>query len=277
MHADCSYSSKKSSSTPAEACALPASEIIPKVRRIIPATLAFAVTGALAAGCGNGGGASANSALFRAGSPFTKAQAIAYANAVNVRATDVPRLQAAPYKPRAETAAGPFGAAIDECESAAVRAGVVLGISSQRFVHLSLPLQSVGSGVYYFKGAALAREYLAAADSPRFAACVKTIASNEPRTITREGSKVAQPMFSDPRLSRLPVSLPGVQAYGLRLATHSPLSAPGGTEAYTDFLSFVKGDAVITLTAIGKTHPFPAATERRTLARLYRRAQAHSL
>jgi hypothetical protein len=153
---------------------------------------------------------------------------------------------------------------------------VVFGISSQRFVHLRPPLESVGSGVYYFKGDALAREYLAAADGLRFAACVKAAASNEPKTMTREGSKVAEPMFSDARLSRLPVSLPGAQAYGLRLAAHSPLSDPGGPESYTDFLSFVKGDAVITLTAIGKTHPFPAATERRTLARLYRRAHAHS-
>jgi hypothetical protein len=239
--------------------------------------LAFAGAGALAAGCGSGGGASAKSAFFGAGSPFTKAQAVAYANAVNVRAADVPRLQAARHKPRAETTAGPFGAAIDGCESQAIRAGVVFGISSQRFVHLSPPLESVGSGVYYFKSDALAREYLAAAHSPRFAACVTAAASNEPKTMTREGSKVAEPMFSDARLSTFPVSLPGVQAYGLRLTAHSPLGGPGGPESYTDFLSFVKGDAVITLTAIGKTHPFPAATERRTLARLYRRAHAHSL
>jgi hypothetical protein len=84
-------------------------------------------------------------------------------------------------------------------------------------------------------------------------------------------------MFNDARLSTLLVSLPGVQAYGLRLAVHSPLGGPGGSESYTDFLSFVKGDAVITLTAIGQAHPFPAATERSALARLYRRAQAHSL
>jgi hypothetical protein len=239
--------------------------------------LVLATTAMLLAGCGGSSHTSPSSAALGAGMPFTKAQAVAYANTVNLRAADVPRLQAARLKPRAETAAGPFGAAIDRCESAALRAGVVFGISSQRFVHLSSPLQSVGSGVYYFKDDALAHEYLAAADSPLFAACVKTVASNEPRTITREGSKVAEPMFSDARLSTLPVSLPGVQAYGLRLAARSPVSGPGGSEAYTDFLSFVKGDAVITLAAIGKTHPFPAGSERRLLAQLYRRAQAHKL
>ena len=164
---------------------------------------------------------------------------------------------------------------MDGCESAAARAGVLFGISSQRFVHLSSPLQSVGSGVYYFKSEALAREYLTAAHSPRFAACVKTVASNGAKAGTREGSKVAQPMFNEPRLSTLPASLPVVPAYGLRLATHPSLGGPGRSDAYTDFLSFVKGDAVITLTAIGQTHPFPAASERQLLALLYSRAQAH--
>jgi hypothetical protein len=69
------------------------------------------------------------------------------------------------------------------------------------------------------------------------------------------------------------VSLPGVQTYGLRLATR--FTGGGGTKSYTDFLSFVKGDAVITLTAIGQRNPFPAAGEQRLLAVLHSRAQAH--
>jgi hypothetical protein len=161
---------------------------------------------------------------------------------------------------------------MDGCETAAARSGVDFAISSQRFVHLTPPLQSVGSGVYYFKSEALAREYLTVAHSPQFAACVKTVASNGAKAVTREGSKVAEPMFIDPHLSTLPVSLPGVQTYGLRLATHPPLGGPGRSEAYTDFLSFVKGDAVITLTAIGQSRPFPAGSERRLLSLLYTRA-----
>jgi len=241
-------------------------------RTIIATMLTIVTTAMLAAGCG-GSTSSADSASTQ----VTKAQARAYADAVNLRAADVLGLQAALHKSRAETADGPFGTAIDGCESAAARAGVVFGITSQRFVHLSLPLKGVGSGVYYFKSEALAHEYLAAADSPRFAACIKTIAANEPKTVTKEGSKVADPMFIDPRLSTLPVSLPGVRTYGLRLAARSSLGVPGGSEAYTDFLSFVKGDAVISLTAIGKSRPFPAAGERRLLSVLYSRAEAHKL
>jgi len=233
--------------------------------------LALAAIAMLVAGCSGSTYASSTGAPV-GDKPFSSAPAIAYARAVNLSAPDVPRLQAALRKPRAETTDGPFGAAMDGCETTAARGGVDFAISSQRFVHLTSPLQSVGSGVYYFKSEALAREYLTVAHSPRFAACVKTVASNGAKAVTREGSKVAEPMFIDPHLSALPVSLPGVHTYGLRLAARSPLVARGGPEAYTDFLSFVKGDAVITLTAIGQSHPFPAGSERRLLSLLYTRA-----
>jgi hypothetical protein len=84
-------------------------------------------------------------------------------------------------------------------------------------------------------------------------------------------------MFSDPHVSTLPAFLPGVRTYGLRLAAHAAFGGPDGSEPYGDFLSFVMGDAVITLNATSEVHPFPAATERRTLARLYRRAQSAAL
>jgi hypothetical protein len=84
-------------------------------------------------------------------------------------------------------------------------------------------------------------------------------------------------MFIDPHVSMLPASSPGVQTYGLQLATHSAFGGPSGSKSYTAFVSFVMGDAVITLTATDEARPFPAATERRALAWLYRRAQAHSL
>jgi hypothetical protein len=238
---------------------------------------ALAVTGALAAGCGSGGSASASSASLGAGSPFTKAQGAAYADAVNMRAADVPGFQTARYQPKHETTAGPYRGGMNRCEEAAAAPRDVIGISSPTFIHIgSLPLRSVSSGVYYFKSEALAHQYLAAAYSTRFAACLKTVASQQP-TVTCEGSKVAEPMSSDPRLSALPASLPGVRTSGLRLAVQSACGPPGRSDSFEDFLSFVKGNAVITLSDVGEPHPFPAAAERRILARLYRRAQAHSL
>jgi hypothetical protein len=86
-------------------------------------------------------------------------------------------------------------------------------------------------------------------------------------------------MSSEPHLSMLAASLPDVRTYGVRLASHSACGAAGRSASYEDFLSFVRGDAAITLNATsitlgasGEAHPFPAATERRLLALLQTRA-----
>lgn len=251
-----------------------------RVLRSAATWLVLPATAMLLAGC-RGSSSSADSASTQ----VSNAQAVAYADAVNLRAADVPGLEEGRRPAKRQTAAGPFGRGMDRCESAAARAGLVIGISSPRFDHLSSrPIQGVDSGVYFFKSEALAHQYLAAPDSAGFAACLETVASNQPKTVTCEGSKVAQPMSSDPHLSTLPASLPGVRTYGLRLASHSACGAPGRSESYEDFLSFVRGDAVITLNAtsitLGATseaHPFPAATEQRLLSLLYSRAKTHKL
>jgi len=248
-------------------------DVITRALWISATWLALAATAVLVAGCG-GSSSSADSASAQ----VTKAQALAYANAINLRAADVPGLEESGRSTKREMAAGPFGRQLDRCEGTAARDDVVIGISSPRFVDISSrPLQSVRSGVYFFKNEALAHRYLAGADNARFAACVKTVFFNEPKTITREGSKVAQPMFSDPHISTLPASLPGVRTYGLRLAVHAAFGGPDGSESYEDFLSFVRGDTVITLNATSEAHPFPAATEQHLLSLLYTRAEAHSV
>ena len=277
--------------------------MISLTHRTIVTMLALATTAMFAAGCG-GSSSSADSASAQ----VTNAQAVAYANAVNLRAADVPGLEEGRRPAKRQTAAGPFGRGMDSCVSAAARAGLVIGISSPRFVHLdsrpiqsvnsgnllhpiSLPNQSVSSGVYFFNSEALALQYLAAPNTAGFAACVETVFSNEPKTITCEGSKVAQPESSDRHVSTLPASLPlftlsprtssslgsGVRTYGLQRTAHPACGRRAGSENYEDFLSFVRGDAVITLTAFSEAHPFPAASERRLIALLYTRVEAHKL
>jgi len=276
--------------------------MISLTHRTIVTMLAISATSVLTAGCGG-----SSSSADGASAQVTNAQAVAYADAVNLRAADVRGLEEGRRPAKRQTAAGPFGRGMDTCESAAARAGLVIGISSPRFVHLdsrplqsvnsgnllhpiSLPNQSVSSGVYFFKSEALAHQYLAASDSARFAACLETAASNQPKTVTCEGSKVAQPESSDPHVSTLPASLPlitvsprtssspgsGVRTYGLQRTAH-PACGRRGSENYEDFLSFVMGDAVITLTTYSEAHPFPAASERRLIALLYSRAEAHKL
>ena len=260
------------------------SGMIRSMRRSTGTLLFLSVTAMLLAGCGSSTDASSISASVGADRPISRGQGVAYAHAVNLRAADIPGLQAGLRHVKRETTSGPFGAAIDRCESDTAHAGEIIGVISQSFTRSNarhhggafndslLPLESVHSGVYFFNSEALAHQYLAVADSARFAACVETVFSHEPKTVTREGSKVAEPMFSDPHVSTLPASTPGLRAYGLRLAAHSAI---GDSESYQDYVSFVMGDAVITLNTTGIPHPFPTVTERRLLALLYRRAKAH--
>jgi hypothetical protein len=256
--------------------------IISGVRRIMSATLSCAATAVLAAGCSGVGPAEPGGREL----PFTKEQAAAYAHAVNLAASDVPGLREASGNTPRETHAGPFGAAAGRCEAGPVRAGEVLGILSPRFVRSNaghnanegLPtLEVVRSGVYFFGTEALADQYLAAGDSAPFAACVKRVSAHEAKTIPREGSREA--LFSDVRLSPLAWPLPGVRGYGLRMTARSPLGAPtsGPSNLYQDFLSFVRGNALVTLAATGSEHPVPTAAERELLERISTRAQAHSL
>src|ERR1700684_2089059 len=139
------------------------------------------VAAVLLAGCGGSTHASSVSASVSVDKPIANARAVAYADAVNLNAADVPGLQAARHQPKPETATGPFGAAMDRCEGAATRAGEIIGILSPGFRHSILrhsdtasllPLQLVSSGVYFFRSKTLAHQYLAVADSARFAACV---------------------------------------------------------------------------------------------------------
>jgi hypothetical protein len=60
------------------------------VLRMIATMLVLTATGALAAGCGSSSGSSASSGSPIAGTSITKAQATAYAQAVNLGAADVP-------------------------------------------------------------------------------------------------------------------------------------------------------------------------------------------
>jgi hypothetical protein len=114
---------------------------------MVSGLLAFGVSGALIAGCGSSGGA-LTSGLLGASSPISRAQAVAYADAVNLVAADVPGLQATQHQPKREAAAGPYEGAMNSCDNTAVRAGDVIGFSSPTFdSHPSLPPQSHPEGL----------------------------------------------------------------------------------------------------------------------------------
>jgi len=241
----------------------------------------------LATGCGNSNVDAASGAR----APISRGQAIAYAEAVNLRASDVRGLVGARLPRRRETRSGPFGSLMESCDGGVTHSGEVIGVMSQTFErnnaqHLGtdflynfLPLiESVYSAVYLMRSDALASHEVAAADSARARTCLKRLFMRENPTTKAEGSSVKDPLFTHIDVSGLASPLRGVPVYGLRMtADFGAPGTKGRSRDQEDFLGFAVGQTVITLTDTGDPRPFPAITERRLLALLYSRAKAHSL
>jgi hypothetical protein len=228
--------------------------------------------------------------------PITKAQAVAYAHAVNLRAGDVPGLVAIG---ESQTGEGqPLGTQGSHCDAAVITARKGVTIGSQAFQRQEkstggsrsyLPLEAVSSEVDVMHSAALASREIAAmraaAHTPAVVTCFKRQLEQVRLRVTKEGGAragepVGKPVFSHVEISALRSPSQGIPAVGLRTSADFAIEVPptkGSSHYYADFLGFAIGSAVITLNDTGDPRPFPAATERRLLSLLYSRAEAHKL
>lgn len=261
--------------------------MIPAVRRIIATWVVVMATVALLAGCGNSNPAASSEA-----STPVPARDSTYANAVNLRAGDVPGLEVARVKHQSAFRSGPLGTVVEKCDGGLAGSGDVIGISSQSFarsdtrhtdtgVILSfLPIERVHSTVYLTRSPAVASRAFSAAESARARSCLEHLVISSDATATREGATASEPLFTHVEVSSLPSPLRRVPVYGLRTTSDFAIEVPGttGRSKYDeDSFGFMVGRAVITLRATGDPHPVPTTTERRLLALLYRRAEANQL
>ncbi len=180
----------------------------------------------------------------------TQASALAFAHAVNLRASDQPAMQAV----------APEGAAPSPGAPAFALARCDKGISPDRIViNIRSTLLSTGgereqrlirSRVTVLPSEALARRNLAAFSSPRGLRCAR-----------RSGTSI----------SKLSIALPGgLHATGQRII--APSAGPTHELGYHDIVGFVYGPAEIVLTAAGFSHPVATQTEQQLLGILNRRA-----
>jgi hypothetical protein len=101
------------------------------------------------------------------------------------------------------------------------------------------------------------------------------------RTVKKGERERAEPFLATPvevvSLSPLlrPLPVAGMRRI-VRLAIASPFSK-GRSRVYMDQYGFVVGRVLVDLLAVGSPHPLPSVTERRLLAVLYSRAEAHKL
>jgi hypothetical protein len=240
---------------------------------MIVATIAFATCGALASACGG-----------EAGSPLPKTRAVAFADAVNLRPSDVPWLGISVFAFQNRNLP-PFNSCTTRLDSSdevvAVHSSWFLHARSERHfgpqvVALRPPVEAVNSRVYVMRTSRLATGGVAAARSASIASCVQ-------RTIVKESS--GQLIGREPRKSQIeasPLSFPlaGVVGYGWRVRgtlAASSYHLRKRPTFFEDTFGFAVGPAVIVLHASGLGLPFPATAEHRLLSRLYSRAKTSPL
>lgn len=202
----------------------------------------------------------------------------AYANAVNLRAGDVPGLAASRLRLKTPKTRHGWLDPVEGCDGGGGQK--VTGIISPRFfasldhggVLSLLPLEAVQSTVFPAVSPVTASRALQAAVSARGRACFKRFFGDAE---SQAEHRSRQPVFTQIEVSAPPSPLRNVRVYGLRTTAKSDFGTKGRSNYYEDFFAFIVGSTVITLNATGDPHPVPAGTERRLLTLLYSRAEAH--
>jgi hypothetical protein len=243
------------------------------IRRTTSTMLAVATTAVLLAGCGGSSSASSTGE-----STLLSHRAVAYANAVNLRAGDVPGLAAS--RLRLKNTRHGWLDPVEGCDGGGGQK--VTGIISPRFsasldhggVLTLLPLEAVQSTVFPAVSPATASRALQAAVSARGLSCLKQILGSA-ESQAEHGPR--EPILTQIEVSAPPSPLRNVRVYGLRTTAKSDFSTTSRSNYYEEFFAFMVGSTVITLNATGDPHPVPAGTERRLLSLLYNRAEAHKL
>jgi hypothetical protein len=209
--------------------------------------------------------------------PPTRAEALAFAHAVNLRVSDIPEATTIPRHGKSsgqekheETACerlSPHGHLFPHSHIAEV-------ISPWLQRGHELEVEQISSAVTVVSDERLIPSELAALQAPAVRACLA-------RVLTRNFSvkRVRDAHWGRFTISRLPVSAPGTTAtLGLRIAgtlnfAYSEVTLP----VYVDALGFATGHAVVTVIAASVTQPVPTSTERELVALLLARATAHTI
>ena len=231
---------------------------------VLVALIAGGVTIALAASSG-------------AGTPITKTQAAAFAQAVSLTASDLPgssKLElphSVPLPPGSSSGRRSENTLAEALRCA--RADVV----SRRPVDEDESLLEdsrrniVGSVVRVMRTEGIVTKELTGLASKRGHACFARAATLR---VTSENEPTEAP--GPIKATFIPlVKLLGAEAIGVHTLSKVP-DAPKSAGIHTDAVIFRVGPAEILFATIGK-QPFPPATERRLLSLLHNRAEAHKL
>jgi hypothetical protein len=221
----------------------------------------------LGVGASVGGTAATGAAIGRAASSVTKAQALTFANDVNLVAADVPG--ATTLSAAGEEGSRPSDAVFARCSGGVDPSVAVLDRKSAKF---KLAGSELGSSAVVYPTSALAAKNFAATRSNRGQACLRRLLTED---LNKEASNGAR--YSATTLTALPIALPGgQQGFGFRVAV-TILVGTHKLRSFIDADDVLVGPAEVNLTTTRVAQPPPAASERRLLALLAARAKYHEL
>jgi hypothetical protein len=240
--------------------------------------LAMLAVGSALAGCG-GGDTTAVLAPSDAGSTITKAQATVYARAVNLRAADLPRMNAS--KPEHEGKAPTrLELALARCDGELNPQLRVLNRVSPTFTASAEgenegENEEIHSNVEVLPNQTIAAKHNAAQISPRGLDCIRRFI---PAALAKSNTRRLH--YGPVTLHHLPNPLPDVPGSFAVEITTSVIGVPRQIAAtpphvYMDILGFLSGACEINLTAVGFPEPVPEEAEQRLMSALYTRAQAN--
>ncbi len=240
----------------------------------VAALLAIAAASAVATGCG---GSSEHDGAGNASRPITRARALAYARAVNMKASDLPEMTATSHE-REIASASKEGLEMRSCAANLAPKLRVLKVGSAKFAGvLGSEHQEIWSNVEVMPTAALAARDNTVDKSQRTLTCAEHVL---PRIFGKQnGPRVHYGPISITRLSN---PLPGVAgSYGIRI-TVPILGVPTATEPtephlYVDGFSFLAGPAEVSMIATAFPQPVSEEAENRLLSVLDTRASANKL
>lgn len=234
------------------------------------------LTAGLLAGCG-GTAASVVGVNPQASGPITKAQAVAYAHAVNLQAGDLPGFTSSGSETEAPK---PGQLALEEirCSDGVSPARRIAKMESTEFsAGRAFYGKIMKSTVEVWPTPALVASNNSSSHKARARACfVRFLKALHQRTNRERKGRMQLGPFT---IATVPNPLPGVSHSFLTTINETRLLRTGAIRAhiYRDIFAFITGPAEIELEAIGFGHPVPAATEEKALLLLLAHARANAI
>ncbi len=202
--------------------------------------------------------------------PLTRAQAIAFAHAVNLRPADVPGFKVSPPKTRSNPRENRLERQMLECVGAAGPNKELAEVDSHEFQRTGAGDFSVSSSVSVARTPAIAARALSVIRSERTRECLSRYVSKLFEHMHVHGAKIGELSVSSEA-----AAAPGT-AGGYVLRIDANVTALGRSVPLSlEMFGFVCGQAGISLMATSLPAPFPAAARQALLQLLLERAKAH--